>query len=129
MVSLTFALIIASCDCRIESQEEDALFNIWVNYDDDFSAPVTLKSSNKFDHYHPGFEIRSDGEFIERKNSGWCGTPPIAYANYSGVWEKISADTLEITVEYWGGIENYKIEILSVDENELLINYVYSHEE
>lgn len=33
----------------------------------------------------PGIEFRADGTAAER-TSGWCGTPPLSYANIEGTW-------------------------------------------
>jgi hypothetical protein len=32
------------------------------------------------------YRFNADGSLVERKNSGWCGTPPISYADYDGTW-------------------------------------------
>lgn len=72
-----------------------------------------------------GFTILGDGAFIERKNAGWCGTPPISYENFEGTWEALSDSLLEITVGYWGGTINYQMRIVSLDEQNLRIRYLY----
>lgn len=64
--------------------------------------------------------IKSDGSVIERKNAGWCGTPPIAYSNYNGTWE-MKDSVMQISVEYWGGMAEYKWKLLSVDNEKLRI--------
>lgn len=33
-----------------------------------------------------GLQFSGSGQFVERANSGWCGTPPISYADYTGRW-------------------------------------------
>ncbi len=129
IILLLFISLIVACSSCTESQDEDVLHNVWVAQDEDFRNLKTLKSADEFDKNKYGFKILSDGVFIERKNSGWCGTPPIAYSNFYGAWEKLSEDTLEVVVEFWGGIEVYKMEILSVNEDELIINYIYDYEE
>ena len=68
-----------------------------------------------------GFFIGSEGEFIERKNIGWCGTPPISYGNFEGHWEARSDTELKITVGFWGGTQEYKLKILSANPNKLEI--------
>ena len=38
---------------------------------------ILLKRAGELDEHKYGFVLKQDGTFIERKNSGWCGTPPI----------------------------------------------------
>ena len=75
-----------------------------------------------------GFIIGKDGSFIERKNAGWCGTPPITYKNFEGTWEAVSDSLLEITVGYWGGTINYQMRIVNVDNEMLRIRYLFSND-
>jgi len=89
---------------------------------------VLLKRAGELDNVKYGFTINEDGTFIERKNSGWCGTPPIAYANYDGTWEAVSDSLLNITVGYWGGMMTYQIRIVSLLGEDLAIKYLYSED-
>jgi hypothetical protein len=120
--------MLMSCDTCTQPISDSTLYNVWVNYDDDFSDPNTLRSAQNLEANHYGFIIEKDGTFIERKNAGWCGTPPIYYENFDGSWKSISENILEITVEFWGGIDTFKIEILSITESELNINYIYDYD-
>ena len=70
-----------------------------------------------------GFTINEDGTFLERKNSGWCGTPPIVYSVYEGEWKVVSDSVLEITVGFWGGVMVYNMHILSITFDSLRISY------
>lgn len=73
-----------------------------------------------------GFTLNEDGSFIERTNAGWCATPPITLENFEGTWEVVSDSLLDITVAYWGGMMTYQIRIISVDDQELAIKYLYT---
>lgn len=86
---------------------------------------LLLYRAGELDSQNYGFTIHEDGTFVERKNSGWCGTPPIAYDNFEGTWEVVSDSLLDITVAYWGGMMTYQIRIISVDAQELSIRYLY----
>ena len=86
---------------------------------------LLLYRAGELDSQNYGFTIPEDGTFVERKNSGWCGTPPIAYDNFEGTWEVVSDSLLDITVAYWGGMMTYQIRIISVDAQELSIRYLY----
>ena len=66
-----------------------------------------------------GFIIYEDGRFVERKNAGWCGTPPISYADFEGNWTKQSDSVLRINVDFWGGEDIYELIIVDVTENTL----------
>ena len=85
-----------------------------------------LQRNGKLDDEKYGFTINDDGTFIEHKNSGFCGTPPIAYDNFEGSWETVSDSLLDITVAYWGGMMTYQIRIVSLDAEELAIRYLYT---
>jgi hypothetical protein len=87
-----------------------------------------LRRSSDLDPASYGFSIRENGEFIERKNAGWCGTPPITYANFEGTWEALSDSLLDITVGYWGGMMTYQIRIVSLDHEKLAIRYLYAED-
>lgn len=74
------------------------------------------------------FGFKENGEFTERKNAGWCGTPPISYADFDGNWT-INDSIVEINVEYWGGMAYYKWKIISLHEQQMsLIQIEINHE-
>ena len=56
---------------------------------------------------------------IERKNIGWCGTPPITYGNYDGNWQE-QESILNINTSYWGGSASYQWGVIS-DNNQLVV--------
>ena len=85
-----------------------------------------LERSGSFDKEKYGFTINDDGTFVERKNAGWCGTPPITYDNFEGTWEAVSDSLLDVTVAYWGGMMTYQIRIVSLEAEELAIRYLYT---
>ena len=72
------------------------------------------------------FAILADGTFLENKNSGWCGTPPINYARYEGSWLEVARDTLLISTEFWGGNMTFNLIIKYVDEEtmEVVMEYL-----
>lgn len=74
-----------------------------------------------------GFVLDADGDFIERKNIGWCGTPPIVYGNFDGTWEALAEDSLAITVGYWGGTTEYTLEIVDRAADTLRVRYHYQY--
>ena len=85
-----------------------------------------LKRAGELDKVKYGFTINEDGTFIERKSSGLYNTRTLSYANFEGTWEAASDSLLDITVAYWGGMMTYQIRIISVNEEDLAIKYLYT---
>ena len=121
LIWLLFPLLLISCEKEQELlfQNSDELVGCWTDrVVNDSIMEFTKTESLKNNEY--GFEFKPGQVFIERKNAGWCGTPPIAYADFEGTWQQQDS-LLIITVDYWGGTADYKWEIISVDENSLKI--------
>ena len=127
-IFLLVVVLLGSCE---ESMLEVAdlgsnagIVGTWVedNYQGD---TLFLKRNGAFDKEKYGFTINDDGTFIEHKNAGWCGTPPITYDSFEGTWEAVSDSLLDITVGYWGGTMTYQIRIVSLNGQELAIRYLY----
>lgn len=140
MKKLLYLIIpIMMFSCEKDIVETDALgenagiIGIWVE-EIDRSLPVIedgitrLNRSAEFDPGSYGFSIHEDGTFIERKNAGWCGTPPISYDNFEGTWEPLSDSLLDITVAYWGGTLTYQMRIVILEEDKLGIKYLFTEE-
>jgi len=134
MKKLAFLILMGMlCSCEKEVFELDALGeNVGIvgtwNQEASRGDTTFLKRAGSLDEHAYGFTIHQDGTFVERKNSGWCGTPPIAYANYEGTWEALSDSLLSITVDYWGGVMTYQIRIVSLDAEDLAIRYLYAED-
>ncbi len=128
-------LIFWSCvfSCENDLMEADSLgdnadiIGTWIDngYDDDI---LLLKRAEKFDPSKYGFTLHSDGTFTERKNSGWCATPPVALEDFDGTWEAVSDSLITVTVGYWGGTMTYQIRIVSLDYENLRIRYLYQED-
>ena len=67
-----------------------------------------------------GYTFKSDNSLISRQNSGWCGTPPIVTADYTGTWSRRDS-VVNITTGFWGGTVDYTWKIISLDEQKLVI--------
>ena len=128
MVALT---LLVSCEENLQDTEalgENAgIVGTWVEegYEDDITL---LERSDLLDETRYGFTVKDDGVFIERKNAGWCGTPPIYYDNFDGMWVALSDSLLEITVGYWGGTMTYQMRIVFLDQEKLGIRYLYAED-
>jgi hypothetical protein len=114
-------LILISCEKKNDyfKKSSDLFIGNWINpqYEDTI---VTYSKSEKLILDQYGFTCNTDFSFVERKNAGWCGTPPISYSDYTGTW--IENDSIvDISVGYWGGIVEYKWKVLSIDNQALKI--------
>lgn len=114
-------VILSACEETIEPRfnNSDPLIGSWINphYSDtlwQFEKANTLQDDS------PGITFKADGLLIERKNAGWCGTPPITYANYDGTWTR-NDSLIRITVDYWGGKADYQWKIISMDDRTLTV--------
>ena len=124
-------VLVLMVSCEQESMELDALgsnasiVGTWI--EDEYQGDILfLQRNGNLDKEKYGFTIHDDGTFIEHKNAGWCGTPPISYDSFDGTWEAISDSLLDITVAYWGGMMTYQMRIVSLDAEELAIRYLYT---
>ena len=131
LIFILIAIVFVSCEQDLAEAdvlgENAEIIGTWIEdgYKDDLSL---FERAEKLDLNKYGFTIGEDGSFIENKNSGWCGTPPISYASYDGQWLALSDSLLEITVGYWGGTMTYQIRIVSLDSENLGIRYLYSED-
>ncbi len=118
-------ILFISCQGTLNSNEENPVIGTWIfdSYVDDMTV---LVKSGSLDQNQYGISFYPSGSLVERKNAGWCGTPPITYMNFEGHWQKLSANLYHIEVGYWGGRTNYHMEIISIQHNRMRIRYMYS---
>ena len=129
---LLFALLLLGSCAELDYTEatlgENAgIVGTWVEESREELVTI-MERAESLDPDKYGFIIRENGVFIERKNAGWCATPPISYENFEGTWEALSDSLLEITVGYWGGTMTYQMRILSLDGQSLRIRYLYAED-
>lgn len=116
---LILPIILISCsDNPVNESVPENLEGTWVyrSYENDV---FTMEKSISLENDNSGLIILGNGKLIERKIVGWCGTPPVVYDNYKGNWKSLSAKELKISVDYWGGTENFNMEIISVTNSVL----------
>lgn len=129
LVILVVMVLLASCEKALMAPDalgaNAGIVGTWVenSYQGD---TLFLYRAGKLDNDKYGFTLEGDGTFIERKNAGMNGTASFSYNNYEGTWEAVSDSLLDITVAYWGGVLTYQIRIVSLDDAELAIRYLYS---
>ncbi len=112
-----FILLMLSCQRAPVGESISELYGSWINpqYQDSLT---TYTNSDSLETSAYGFTFSENNCFYERKNSGWCGTPPISYANYEGTWSILDS-MITIDVPYWGGTAHYQWLLISVNEDEL----------
>jgi hypothetical protein len=137
LLILLISILMVSCEqdmLNVGALGENAgIIGIWVKEVDSFQPVVSdgitrLIRSDKLDPERYGFILREDGIFTEHKNAGYCATPPVAYDDFEGTWEPLSDSLLDITVAYWGGTLTYQIRIVSLEEDKLMIRYLFSED-
>ena len=126
IILLYSTVYLTSCENDIDLKSENAelLIGNWVSpvYIDtlvQYTRAAELKDDDS------GISFKSENLLIERQNAGWCGTPPISYANYNGTWSK-TGDIIDISVDFWGGKVNRSWKVIALDENTLTIYPVKS---
>jgi hypothetical protein len=120
LIVFVFTLTSISCEKNNDLVKyPDSLIGNWINprYSDSI---VIFEKSADLKNNEYGLSFKQAGIFVERKNSGWCGTPPISYADYEGTWIK-NDSIISITVGYWGGSADYNWKVVSINNGKLKI--------
>lgn len=108
---------------NLEGQEN--LIGIW-EYDSyehltDTTYAEVYRKVNKIAKDQAGITFKNSGVFLSKQNAGWCGTPPISYAEYDGTFNVGSKNVVNINSTYWGGKSSYKMEVLELTNNRLKV--------
>ena len=103
----------------------DGIIGCWANpvyeYDNYPKAIICYKRVKTLPTNSPSIKFLDDETLVERKNSGDCATPPIAYGDFSGNWQIENNNEIKIDVDYWGGVEQKTWKIISVTNTSLRI--------
>ena len=111
--------LLSSCENDFDDISDYPIIGSWVNISYDNNL-ITLEKSKNLKNNDYGITFKGDGSLVERKNSGWCGTPPISYSDFNGTW-RIKNSLIQISVDYWGGQTEYKWKVVSIDNKKLVI--------
>ncbi|MEM7087011.1 MAG: hypothetical protein AAF489_12555 [Bacteroidota bacterium] len=106
----------------VESDKKETLIKKWVFVDSNDQG-ILYKSHAQLKEDKGGMEFMRDGTMVVRQNAGWCGTPPITYANFPGTWTASSKKEVALEYEYWGGTIKSTMTIVKLDKNELLVKF------
>lgn len=128
-INLLFAAFIAcfgmSCskedinEIPVEIDYEYLAGSYWVNPVIEDTLWHFDRTSKLYENCY-GLSFLNDNQLVERKGAGWCGTPPIAYADFDGQWQ-LNGDTISISVGYWGGTAQYQWKILTITNQHLTV--------
>lgn len=122
-ITILLAIALFSCQKPANLNSELPLPNnlagSWVNpiYTD---STIVFEKSQSVGNDEYGITLLSDGSLIEHKNSGWCGTPPISYADFNGVYT-LKDSVLKICVGFWGGVADYQWKIVSLTDKQMKV--------
>ena len=114
-------VIISSCEKNDEPITEQNIdfFGVWINpeYSDN---EIKFERSKKLLDDDYGISFLSENVFLER-HSGWCGTPPLVFSNYQGIWEKKDL-ILEINLDNGiNGIKSFIWKIKTINADTLIV--------
>ena len=126
-ILLLFSIVfLTSCenDIDLKSDEGELIIGHWISpvYIDTLVQYTRAEGLNENDY---GISFNPGNSLVERQNAGWCGTPPISFANYNGTWSK-TGDVIDITVDFWGGKASHKWKVIANDQKTLTIYPVKS---
>jgi uncharacterized lipoprotein NlpE involved in copper resistance len=123
-IFITFLFIFALCGCENNTENTPEITNgliaCWVMPQSEGNEVFLYQRANILGN-SAGIQFLNDSALIERKNSGWCGTPPIAYDNFDGQYRMENDSTIIIHVAYWGGMEQRRLKILNLTDSALKI--------
>ncbi len=121
---LFLMIVVAGCSKdEIKIDPDNLLIGVW-NYSEYRDNSSVFTRNDQFIDNHC-YKFNNDGTMTERQNSGFCGTPPISYADYSGSWTILNDTLIQITVGYWGGTKKYKLDIEQIDTKTLTASFIY----
>lgn len=126
---ITLLLIFTACKKENQPiiEAPEGLIGCWINPQYTDSVVVFEKAPALTESY--GFRFKDNDSLIERKNAGWCGTPPITYGDFNGTYS-FNDSIIDASVFYSGGSTRYTWKLLSLDNESLtlkLLNVVYIH--
>ena len=118
--------LMTGCEKQEPNLEEfDNIICCWANpvyeYDIYPEAVICYERVETLPANSPSIKFLKNGTLIERKNAGWCGTPPITYSDFSGKWQIKNINNLKIDVAYLGGMEHKTWKIINVTNDSLKI--------
>lgn len=98
---------------------EDRILGVWIPAGHE-NKIYTFEKAEEFDQKKAGVEFKKRNKLIKRENADWCGTPPISYRNYDGIWASFKdGETINLRYEFWGGMAETKWKITELSETSM----------
>ncbi|WP_299666923.1 hypothetical protein [uncultured Polaribacter sp.] len=123
---LLFTVTLFSCEQNkeIHIDESNLLIGVWEKpiYE---GERVTFLRTSALPKEAYGIAFENNGIFRER-TSGWCGTPPLSFFNIDGNF-KLENTLINIVTQNYPS--NYSWQIISLTENELVVESVITDQE
>jgi len=125
--TVLFLLLITSFGCEEDNEtitinESDKLIGHWINPTyNDLELKLTRSSSLRKDAY--GISFLTENQCIER-SSGWCGTPPLTFFDFQGIWTRNDAIIIITIDNGLNGLEDIKWQIKTLNDNNLIIERI-----
>ena len=117
---MTMLVLLWGCEDTELPASFDTLPAHWIIENSSDSVYLFAKVANPpTDNYCITF--KKTNKLIEQKNAGFCGTPPITFANFDGEWSLSADSILSIKVDFWGGYANYKWKIIRLTTHKLSV--------
>lgn len=121
---LFISIMFAFLSCKKTTSEpnlsvNNSIIGSWKNVMITDSIYIYTRTAQLTENEY-SFSIKTNSQFIERKNSSWCGTPPVSFYDYQGIWYATDS-IINISVGFWGGIADYQWKLISVDNQYLKI--------
>ena len=125
IIILIFFIAIISCSKDEFTIDQDNLIIGTWTYSGNQDDILIFNRNNEFIN-NQCFRFESDGTLTERANSGFCGTPPISYADYRGNWVPVNDTLILVRVDSWNGLTEFKLDIEFVGPSRLKTRIVYN---
>ncbi|MDO9511767.1 MAG: hypothetical protein Q7J34_08405 [Bacteroidales bacterium] len=114
--------ILSFNSCKKESYTpgfEERLKGHYINpqYSD---QKILFEKSHKLKEKVYGISLLDNHQCVERRNIGFCGTPPVVFDDYHGEWT-LADSVLSLRLESLEGIQNFHWKILLLDNKHLLV--------
>jgi len=117
---IIISLVVYSCssdDSVSIVDNNNLLLGKWISPELSDTGTLVFTRANSFINGR-GMEFKRNGEMIHR-NAGFCGTPPLTYSNYDGIYN-VSNDTLSGQL-FNSHINNISFELVSITTTSLEI--------
>lgn len=100
------------------------LNGVWIDpvYENE---QISYSRASEFHEGLAGIAFNANGEFKERANAGFCGTPPIHYSEYDGSWA-MENDLVDVEVAFWGGMAINQWRIIEISQTKLVLEIISS---